>query len=104
MHLGVARLCLDCHEVHEYDRCPTCTSETFVFLTRWVVLDDVSRDKTFERQLPSAAAEKIAVYRQMLNPQTPAGKWLRNAGIFVAAGYLAQRLFAKRRSDKSAHR
>jgi hypothetical protein len=36
MRLAVARLCLNCEEVHEGDRCPVCGSETFAFLKRWV--------------------------------------------------------------------
>ena len=32
MKLGVARLCLDCDEVHDEERCPTCASEVFAFL------------------------------------------------------------------------
>jgi hypothetical protein len=98
MHLGAARLCLDCHEVHEYDRCPACTSESFAFLTRWIALDDVPRNKPVERRTAAATAEKVAVYRQILNPQTRGGKWLRNASLAVATGYLAQWLVAKRRS------
>ena len=35
MRLAVARLCLDCEEVHERDKCPVCGSETFAFLKRW---------------------------------------------------------------------
>lgn len=36
MQLNVARLCLDCEEIHEAQRCPVCASETFGYLTRWV--------------------------------------------------------------------
>jgi hypothetical protein len=36
MQLNVARLCLDCEEVHSSQSCPTCASETFAYLTRWV--------------------------------------------------------------------
>ena len=36
MQLAVARLCVDCEEVHEAQRCPVCASETFAYLTRWV--------------------------------------------------------------------
>ena len=31
MKLVVARLCLDCDEVHDEERCPTCASEVFAF-------------------------------------------------------------------------
>jgi hypothetical protein len=36
MQLRVARLCLDCEDVHDSQQCPVCASETFVYLTRWV--------------------------------------------------------------------
>jgi len=36
MQLRLARLCLDCEEIHEAQQCPTCASETFAYLTRWV--------------------------------------------------------------------
>ena len=36
MQLRVARLCLDCEDVHDGQQCPVCASETFVYLTRWV--------------------------------------------------------------------
>src|SRR5688572_4052909 len=36
MQLRVARLCLDCEEVHDGQQCPVCASETFAYLTRWV--------------------------------------------------------------------
>jgi len=35
MQLRLARLCLDCEEVHDGQQCPSCASETFAFLTRW---------------------------------------------------------------------
>ena len=36
MQLRMARLCLDCEEIHDAQQCPVCASETFVYLTRWV--------------------------------------------------------------------
>jgi len=36
MQLHVARLCLDCNEVHDSQRCPRCGSEAFGYLSRWV--------------------------------------------------------------------
>ena len=36
MQLNVARVCLDCEEIHESQECPVCASETFAYLTRWV--------------------------------------------------------------------
>src|SRR5579862_1180190 len=36
MKLAVARLCLDCEEVHDAQQCPVCASESFAFISRWV--------------------------------------------------------------------
>jgi hypothetical protein len=36
MQLRGARLCLDCEEIHDEDRCPVCASDAFAFLTRWI--------------------------------------------------------------------
>jgi hypothetical protein len=78
MHLGVARLCLDCHEVHEHDRCPACTSEAFAFITRWIKLEDANSRTPDRRSHTSPVVEKIDTYRQILQPTTSgsrAGKW-----------------------------
>jgi hypothetical protein len=40
MQLRTARLCLDCEEIHEEAQCPLCASEAFVYLTRWIPVDD----------------------------------------------------------------
>ena len=94
MHLGVARLCLDCHEVHEYDRCPACTSEAFAFVTRWIKLDTAAVPRTSSQPAgDSAAAEKMATYRQILQPtpsRSRAGTWLRNGSLVIALGYVAR--------------
>lgn len=36
MQLRTARLCLDCEEVHDAMRCPSCASETFTYISRWI--------------------------------------------------------------------
>ncbi len=36
MQLRTARLCLDCEEIHDRQRCPVCASETFTYITRWI--------------------------------------------------------------------
>lgn len=36
MQLRVARVCLDCEEIHDQQMCPICASETFAYLSRWV--------------------------------------------------------------------
>ena len=91
MHLSLARLCLDCQEIHEEDRCPVCTSEAFGFITRWVKLDATPRaSKEKERAVTST---KLDEYRQILSPapsRSTAARWLRKGGLVVAAGVLAR--------------
>jgi hypothetical protein len=36
MQLRLARLCLDCEDVHDSQQCPVCASESFAYLSRWV--------------------------------------------------------------------
>ena len=36
MQLHAARLCSNCEEIHDAQRCPRCGSGTFAYLTRWV--------------------------------------------------------------------
>ena len=93
MHLGVARLCLDCHEVHESERCPACTSEAFAFISRWIKLENAAPSAPVQRNNTSAAVEKIDTYRQILQPaasDSRTSRWLRNGGLLIAAGYVAR--------------
>jgi len=36
MQLRVARLCLDCEELHTADVCPICASQSYSFLSTWL--------------------------------------------------------------------
>ena len=40
MQLRVARLCLDCEELHASDACPVCGSESYAFLSTWLPSDE----------------------------------------------------------------
>jgi hypothetical protein len=60
MQLRATRLCLDCEELHEGDRCPVCASEAFVFLTRWVPADERRANR---RPQPAAVASRRRVPR-----------------------------------------
>ena len=93
MHLGVARLCLDCHEVHDLERCPACTSEAFAFISRWITLENGSPRMPLRRQDGNREIEKLDTYREMLQPgwrRRRRGRWLRAGGVLLAAGYVAQ--------------
>jgi len=36
MQLRIARLCIDCEEIHDSQQCPVCASEAFEYVTRWI--------------------------------------------------------------------
>lgn len=40
MQLRVARLCLDCEELHTDDSCPRCASESYAFLSSWLPTEE----------------------------------------------------------------
>ena len=83
MQLHVARLCLDCEELHEQQTCPVCSSESFVYISRWVPAPE---RRTRPRAVPAREAAKV--YREWLdnNSETPASRrWLKRGVLGVAA-------------------
>jgi hypothetical protein len=64
MQLRNARLCLDCEEVHDAERCPVCASEMFASVTRWVPAPE-------RRARPRAAppSERTDAYRELLHTE-----------------------------------
>src|SRR5262245_66244770 len=80
MQLHNARLCMDCGEVHDAQRCPLCSSETFEYISRWVPAPERRRQPR-----PSTAVD---TYRELLSPtvsQSAAARWLRRGAIGAAA-------------------
>jgi hypothetical protein len=75
MQLRLARLCLDCDDVHDSQKCPACASETFAYLSRWVPMPE-GRGKS-----RTAAAQEPALQ----HPRTPTPK---SAGKLVGYGVL----------------
>ena len=71
MQLRTARLCLDCEELHEQQQCPICASETFVYLTRWIPVED---RRTRRRPVRPVAA-----------PPSNASRWAQRGVIGLAA-------------------
>ena len=89
MQLKVARLCLDCDEVHTSSHCPVCASEAFAYLTRWIPAPE---RRMRPRQTTSPEAD---LYRQLnatlKSPPTRAQVWKRSAlgiGVLAAAGWI----------------
>ena len=60
MQLRVARLCLDCEELHDAQQCPVCASETFAYLTKWVPAPE---RRTHSRPAARAAAHTLSPAR-----------------------------------------
>ena len=52
MQLRVARLCMDCEELHDQQQCPVCASESFAYVSRWVPV----RERRFQPRAPGASA------------------------------------------------
>jgi hypothetical protein len=82
MQLHIARLCLDCNEIHDQQSCPVCSSEEFAFLSRWV---PATERRNHPRRTTSPEAE---VYRELISPTPPrasTGRLLKGGAFGVAA-------------------
>jgi hypothetical protein len=86
MQLHVARLCLDCQEVHSDTRCPVCASESFAALSRWIPLQERR-----VRPRSTAGPDVVETYRRLLDatatveePSRNRMKWPRRAAVIVA--------------------
>ena len=73
MRLALARLCLDCEEVHDGDRCPVCGSETFAFLKKWVLPAALAEGslRIPQNVRSSGSPEPLKTYQQSLEPDRP---------------------------------
>lgn len=90
MQLRTARLCLDCDEVHDAQQCPSCASETFAFITRWVPVPE--RQPKRSRSPEVASPETLDTYREMLGPdERRGGAWrtIRRGAVGLALFGLA---------------
>ena len=57
MQLRIARLCLDCEELHIDNSCPHCASESYAFLSNWLPSEERRRWRR-PRSNPSVARER----------------------------------------------
>jgi hypothetical protein len=85
MKLGVARLCLDCDEVHDLERCPTCASEVFAYLTRWVPR---ANGRLTQPKRPVPERPEVDAYRQITGQEPKAGRRRLFVGSAVGLGVL----------------
>jgi hypothetical protein len=86
MQLQIARLCLDCDEVHVAQHCPVCASEAFAYLTRWVPAPE-------RRMQPRPTTSDTAeIYRELTSPNLASprrGRLLARNALGVTAIALA---------------
>jgi hypothetical protein len=93
MQLHVARLCLDCQEVHDSQTCPICSSESFAYISRWIPAPE--RRMTPRPAEPAPQAAQAEMYRQLLasdrsDRASPAtSRWLKRGVFGLAAGSAA---------------
>jgi len=85
MQLHVARLCMDCEEVHDMQTCPVCGSESFAFISRWVPAPERRR-----RPRPPEPSPEVETYRELLSPasarpRSGVTRWLRRGAVGAAA-------------------
>jgi hypothetical protein len=86
MQLRIARLCLDCEELHSELHCPVCASDSFAYLSRWVPVEE----RRNMRRAPMPAAPTPA-------PQPRPGRWIARGAVGLAALATAQLLWRTRR-------
>jgi len=91
MKLDVARLCLDCEDVHEQPHCPSCGSEAFAFLTRWIQpateLRPEDRRSRPRPPQPAVPSEQVEAYRQLLDGERPRRTGLMTKGMLGLAAF-----------------
>ena len=84
MQLRVARLCLDCEEIHAARTCPRCTSESFALISRWVPAPE-------RRSRPRPDTSEAETYRELLaesaDPERqPSHRWLKGGAMLAGIG------------------
>ena len=85
MQLRVARLCLDCEEIHDQRTCPICGSESFAYISRWIPSPEPRKPPP-----PPESQDTAEVYKQLLEPETPASpsgkrRWVARSVLGLAA-------------------
>lgn len=96
MQLRVARLCLDCEEIHDGQQCPACGSESFAYISRWIPAPERRA-----RPRPTAPDNDAETYRQLLAPERTEStgmRWLRRGAFGLAAVGVARWVW--RRTDR----
>ena len=95
MQLRAARLCLDCEEVHDAMRCPSCASETFTYISRWIPAPERRR---IPRPVTSPEAEMYRglIAKEPAPPSTSGRRMLKQGVVGLTALGLVGWFFRKR--------
>jgi hypothetical protein len=84
MQLRIARLCLDCEEIHDAQQCPICASEMFAPISRWVPAPERRG-----RPRPSVTSPRAEIYRALTEPAearpSVAGRLLKSGVLGLTA-------------------
>src|SRR5688500_9197639 len=91
MQLRVARVCLDCEEIHDATQCPACASETFAYLSQWLPSPErrvVPRRPPPPRGVSAAGPSK--------------GRMLIGVGVLGGAAFVARWLRTAREKFETA--
>lgn len=70
MQLRVARLCLDCEELHVADACPICASERYAFLSSWLPSEERRKWRRGRPPSEEPAAQGVRARLRQI------GRWL----------------------------
>ena len=82
MQLRIARLCLDCDEIHYAQQCPVCASEMFAYMTRWVPAPE---RRQVPRETPSPRADVYAALTEEKGRTSPRGRMLKGGVLGLTA-------------------
>lgn len=98
MQLRMARLCLDCEEIHDRQECPACGSESFGYISKWIPAPE---RRSHPRPSPEDANQQADIYRQLIDGTPPPrrsnrGRWLTGGALGVAAISAAGWLWRRR--------
>ena len=80
MQLRIARVCLDCEEIHDGQTCPVCASESFAFISRWVPAPER------RHRPPRIVSPDADTYAQIMHPRA---RSLRERVVRSAMGIVA---------------
>jgi hypothetical protein len=104
MQLHVARLCLDCEEVHDERSCPRCTSESYALLSKWVPAPE---RRARVRPPVDPQTNDVETYRQLLasdGRDHGSHPWLKGGALLAAlsvGGWLWRRNVSNRASKET---